>query len=80
MMSRLQSEDPAISEPTQAVDTEVPCFDLADELDPSLFHPQDLRVAQISDPSCCHLHAQYGAHSSIDIDNNGLNGIVLPSG
>jgi hypothetical protein len=29
MMSRLQSEDPAIAEPTQAVDTEVPCFALA---------------------------------------------------
>jgi hypothetical protein len=62
------------------VDTEVPCFALADERDPSLFHPHDLRAAQISDPSCCHLHAQYGAHPRIDIDNNGLIGLVLPSG
>jgi hypothetical protein len=62
------------------VDTEVPCFALAEERDPSLFHPRDLRAAQISDPSCCHLHAQYGAHPSIDIDNNGLIGLFLPSG
>jgi hypothetical protein len=62
MMSRFQSEDPLIAEPTQAVDTEVPCFALADEHDPSRFHPQDLQVAQISDPSCFHIHAQYGAH------------------
>jgi hypothetical protein len=55
----------------------VPC---GDERDPSLFHPQDLRAAQISDPSWCHLHAQYGAHPSIDIDNNGVIGRVLPSG
>jgi hypothetical protein len=47
MMSRLRSEDPAIAEPTQAVDTEVPCFALEDERDPSLFHPQELRTAQI---------------------------------
>jgi hypothetical protein len=78
--ARLQSEDPAIAEPTQAVDTEVPCFALADERDPSLFHRHDLRAAQISNPSCCHLHAQYGAHPSIDIDNNDLIGLVLPSG
>jgi Integrase zinc binding domain len=80
MMSRLQSEDPAIAEPTQAVDTEVPCFALADERDPSLFHPHDLRAAQISDPSCSYLHAQYGAHPIIDIDQKGLIGLVLPSG
>jgi hypothetical protein len=78
MMCRFQSEDPAIAEPTQAVDTEVPYFSLADERDPSLFHPHDLRAAQISDPSLCHLHAQYGAHPSIDIYNNGLIGLVLP--
>jgi hypothetical protein len=69
MMSRLQSEDPAIAEPTQAVDTEVPCFALTDERDPSLFHPHDLRAAQNSDPSCFSLHAHYGIHPSIDIDN-----------
>jgi hypothetical protein len=80
MMSRLRSEDPAIEEPTKAVDTETPCFALADERDPSLFHPHDLRAAQISDPSCCRLHAQYGAHPSIEIDQNGLIGLVLPSG
>jgi RNase H-like domain found in reverse transcriptase len=80
MMSRLRSEDPAIEEPTEAVDTEVPCFALVDERDPSIFHPNDLRAAQISDPSLCRLHAQYGAHPSIDIDQNGLIGLVLPSG
>jgi hypothetical protein len=58
MMSRLRSEDPAIAEPTQAVETAVPCFALSDERDPSLFHPHDLRTAHISDKSCCHLHAQ----------------------
>jgi hypothetical protein len=66
MMSRLQSE--------------VPCFALADERDPSIFHPHDLRAAQISDPSCCRLQAHYGTHPSIDIDQNGLIGLVLPSG
>jgi Integrase zinc binding domain len=54
------------------VDTEVPCFALSDERDLSLFHSHHLRTDHISDESCCHRHAQYGAHPSIDIDNNGL--------
>jgi hypothetical protein len=62
------------------VDTEVPCFALPDERDPPLFHPQHLRTAQISDPRFGHLHAQYGAHPSIDIDKHGLIGLFLPSG
>jgi hypothetical protein len=61
MTSRLRSEDSAIAEPTEAVATEVPCFALADERDPSLFHPHDFRTAHISDPRFYHLHAQYGA-------------------
>jgi hypothetical protein len=80
MMYRRRWEDPAIAEPTQAVDTEVPCFALPEERDPSIFHPQDLRTAQISDPSCGRLHAQYGAHPNIDVDSNGLIGLFLPSG
>ena len=80
MMSRLQSENPAIAEPTQPVDTDVPCFALATERYPSLLQPHDLQTAQISDPSCRHLQTQYGTHPRIDIDRNGLIGLVLPSG
>jgi hypothetical protein len=60
MMSRLRSEDPAIAEPTDEIDTEVPCSALAHsplvtgseelhtpgERDPYLVHPDVLRYAK----------------------------------
>jgi RNase H-like domain found in reverse transcriptase len=93
MMSRLRSEDPAIAEPTDEIDTDVPCFALAhsplltgnEELhppgkrDPSLVHLDDLLGAQASDPSCMQLREYLGAHPLIDVDQNGLLGVVLPS-
>ena len=92
-MSRLRSEDPVVAEPTDEIDTEVPCFALAhsplvtgrEELhtpgqrDPSIVHPEFLRCAQASDPSCMHLREYLGGHPRIDIDHNGLIGTVLPS-
>jgi RNase H-like domain found in reverse transcriptase len=93
MMSRIRSEDPAIAEPTDEIDTEVPCFALAhsplvsgnEELyppgkrAPSLVHPYVLLGAQASDPSFMHLREHLGAHPLIDVDYNGLLGVVLPS-
>jgi hypothetical protein len=93
MMSRLRSEDPAIAEPTDEIDTEVPCFALAhsplvtgnEELnppgkrDPSPVHPDVLPGVQASDPSCVHLSEHLGPHPLIDVDQNGLQGVVLPS-
>jgi hypothetical protein len=93
MMSRLRSEDPAIAEPTDEIDTEVPCFALAhsplvtgnEELHPpgkrypSLVHPDVLLGAQASDTSCVHLRKHLGSHLLIDVDHNGLLGVVLPS-
>jgi RNase H-like domain found in reverse transcriptase len=93
MMSRLRSEDPAIAEPPDEIDTEVPCFALAhsplatgnEELhppgkrDPSLVHPDVIFGAQASVPSCMHLREHLGPHPLIDVDQNGLLGVVLPS-
>ena len=92
-MSRLRSEDPAVAEPTDEIDTEVPCFALAhsplvtgreelhtpEQRDPSIVHPDFLRCAQASDPSCMHLREYLGGHPRIDIDHNGLIGTVLRS-
>jgi hypothetical protein len=92
MMSRLRSEDTAIAEPPDEIDTEVPCFALAHsplvtgnedlhppgKRDPSLVHPDVLLGAQASDPSCNHLREHLGAHPLIDVDQNGLL-VVLPS-
>jgi hypothetical protein len=92
-MSRLRSEDPEIPEPPDEIDTEVPCFALAhsplvtgnEELqppgkrEPSLVHPDVLLGAQASDPSCLHLREHLGPHPLIDVDQNGLRGVVLPS-
>jgi hypothetical protein len=93
MISRLLSEDPAIAEPPDEIDTEVPCFALVhlplvtgnEELrppgkrDPSLVHPDVILGAQASDPSFMHLREHLGAHPLIDVDQNGLLGVVLPS-
>jgi hypothetical protein len=93
MMSRLRSEDPAIAEPTDEIDPDVPCFAPAhsplvtgnEELhppgkrDPSLVHPYFLLGAQASDPSCMHLREHLGAHPLIDVDHNRLLVVVLPS-
>jgi hypothetical protein len=91
MMSRLRSEDPAIAEPTDEIDTEVPCFTLAhspvvtgnEEQHPpgkrDLVHLDVLLGAQASDPSCIHLREHLGPHHLIDVDQNGLLGFVLPS-
>jgi transposase InsO family protein len=92
MMSRPRSDDPAIAEPTDAIDTDVPCFSLShsplvsgnEELhppgkrDPSLVRPDVLLGAQASDPNCMHLREYLGAHHLIDVDQNGLLGVVLP--
>jgi RNase H-like domain found in reverse transcriptase len=86
MMSRLRSEDPAIAEPTDEIDTDVPCFSLShsplvtgnEELhspgkrDPSLVHSDVLLGAQAPDPSCMHLREHLEAHPLIDVDQNGL--------
>jgi hypothetical protein len=93
MMSRLRSEDPAIAEPPDEIDTDVPCFALAhsplvtgnEELHPpgkrdqSLVHPNVILGAQASDPSCMHLRENLGPHPLIDVDQNGLLGVVHPS-
>jgi RNase H-like domain found in reverse transcriptase len=93
MMSRLRSEDPVIAKPIDAIDTDVPCFALAhsplvtgnEELhppgkqDPSLVHPDIILGAQASDLSCMHLREYLGPHPLIDVDQNGLLGVVLPS-
>jgi RNase H-like domain found in reverse transcriptase len=93
MMLRLRSEDPAIAEPIDEIDTDVPCFALAhsplvtgnEELHPpgkrdlSLIHPDVLLGAQASDPSCIHLLEYLGPHPLIDVDQNGLLGFFLPS-
>jgi RNase H-like domain found in reverse transcriptase len=92
MMSKLRSEEPAISEPTDEIDTDVPCFALAHsplvtgnkelhppgKRDPSLVHPDVLLGAQASDPSFIHLREHLGPHPLIDVDQNGLLGVVLP--
>jgi hypothetical protein len=93
MMSRLRSEDPAISEPPDEIDTEVPCFALAHsplvtgnedlhppgQRDPSLVHPDVILGAQTSDPSCRYLREHLGPHPLIDVDQHGLLGVFLPS-
>jgi hypothetical protein len=92
-MSRLRSEEPAIADPTDEIDTEAPCYALArsplvtgnEELhpvgkrDPSLVHPDVLLRAQASDLSCIQLREHLGAHPLIDVYHNGLLGVVLPS-
>jgi hypothetical protein len=91
-MSRLRSEEPAIADPTDEIDTEAPCYALArsplvtgnEELhpvgkrDPSLVHPDVLLRAQASDLSCIQLREHLGAHPLIDVYHNGLLGVVLP--
>jgi hypothetical protein len=47
--------------------------------DPSLVHPDVLLGAQASDPNCMHLREHLGAHPLIDVYQNGLLGVVLPS-
>jgi RNase H-like domain found in reverse transcriptase len=93
MISMLRSEDPAITEPTDEIDTDVPCFALAhsplvtgnEELhppgkrDPSLVHPDFVLDAKGSNPSCMHLREHLGPLPLIDVDQNGLLGVVLPS-
>jgi Integrase zinc binding domain/RNase H-like domain found in reverse transcriptase len=93
MMSRLRSEDPAIAEPTDEIETDVPCFALAhsplvtgneelhppEKRDPFLVHPDFLLGAQASDPSSMHLREHLRPHPLIDVDQNGLLGVVLPS-
>jgi hypothetical protein len=90
MMSRLRSEDPSIAEPTDEIDTDVPCYALAHsplvtdkeqphppgKRDPSIVHPDVLLRAQASDPSCIHLREHLGPHPLIDVDQNGLLGVV----
>ena len=86
-------EDPAIAEPTDEIDTDVPCYALAHsplvtgreeldsprDLDPSLIHSDVLLCAKASDPSFIHLREHLGDHSLIDVDQNGLLGVVLSS-
>jgi hypothetical protein len=93
MISRLRSEDPAIAEPPDDIDTEVPCFALAhsplvtgnEELhppgqrDPSLVHPDVIHGAQTSDPGCMHLREYLGPHPLVDVDQNGHLEVVLQS-
>jgi hypothetical protein len=93
MMSRLLSEDPAIAEPPDEIDTEVPCFTLAHsplvtgneyihppgKRDPSLVHPDVILGAQASEPRFKHLRLHLGPHPLIDVYKNGLLGVVLPS-
>jgi Integrase zinc binding domain len=47
--------------------------------DPSLVHPDVLLGAQASYPSCMHLREHLGSHPLIDVDQNGLLRVVLPS-
>jgi hypothetical protein len=93
IISRLRLEDPAIAEPTDEIDTEVPCCALAHsplvtgieelhplgERDPSFVHPDVLLYAQASDQSFIHLREHLGGHRLVDFDQNGLLGVVLPS-
>jgi hypothetical protein len=92
MLSRLLSEDPEIADPTDEIDTEVPCYapshsplvtgseelHTPGELDPSLVHPDVLLGSQASDPSFMSLREHLRAHPLIDVDQNGLFGFILP--
>jgi Integrase zinc binding domain/Integrase core domain len=50
MMSRLQSTDPTLSEPTDPVDTDIPCFFVSHLEYPSLISVATLREHQRCDP------------------------------
>jgi RNase H-like domain found in reverse transcriptase/Reverse transcriptase (RNA-dependent DNA polymerase)/Integrase zinc binding domain/Integrase core domain/Chromo (CHRromatin Organisation MOdifier) domain/Retroviral aspartyl protease len=79
-MSRLQSTDEEISIATKSVDTDIPCFTLEKEREPSIFQVEDVRRLQEEDTASRHLTRHVGADPTVDHDNFGLVGRLLPSG
>ena len=80
-LSRLQSSDPEIARPAEAVDTEIPCFTVdPDVRDPTLLYRDDIRLYQGEDTACNVLRRSFGASLSLEVDDNGILGCVLPTG
>jgi transposase InsO family protein len=77
-MSRLKPEDFAPS--VKPVATEIPCFAVPDTADPEPIHIELFRQLQAEDTSCRQLHHSMPYHPSIDLDETGVLGRVLPSG
>jgi RNase H-like domain found in reverse transcriptase len=80
MMSRLQSIDPTLSEPTDPVDIDIPCFVVSHREDPTLISVDTLREHQRCDPQYDGLMSHWGWSDSMDIDSNGVIGYVYPTG
>jgi hypothetical protein len=87
-LSRLEPADPEVSCPRTLVDEEIPCFSVQDpdvqermlqRLDPTLLPVGNLLEEQASDTLCRQLSTLVGAHPSIDFDEFGAVGHVLPS-
>jgi hypothetical protein len=80
MMSRLQSSDPTLSDPSDPVDTEIPCFDISHRDDPTLILVDSLRKHQRCDPQYDELMTHWRGNEAMDMDPNGVIGYVCPSG
>jgi RNase H-like domain found in reverse transcriptase len=77
-MSRLRAED---AQPVDGlVDTEIPCFMVSPDEEPSLIHVKDVRELQSEDLKCQKLLASLTTDLEIDISPLGLVGHVYPSG
>ena len=80
MMSRLQSSDPTLSDPTDPVDTDIPCFSISHRNDPTLVLVDYLLEHQRCDPQYDELMTHWGWSESMDMDPNGVIGYVCPTG
>jgi hypothetical protein len=80
MMSRLQSTDPTLSEPTDPGHTDIPCFVVSHREDPTLISVETFREHQRCDPQYDGLMSHWGWSDSLDMDSNGVIGYVCPTG
>ena len=76
MMSRLQSTDPTISEPTIPVDTDIRCFVVSHREDPTLISVDTIREHQRCDPQYNGLLSHWGWSDSLYMNSNGVIGYV----
>jgi hypothetical protein len=76
-MSRLLSSSPDCQAPA-TVDTDIPCFPV--NPDPTLLSAEDLVAHQHSDPTLRHISRSIGSDPSLEYDDFGAVGRVVPSG
>jgi hypothetical protein len=79
-MSEIESTDLTLRDPSSPVDTEIPCFAISKQEDPTLLSAETIRDHQRCDPQYLELLSHWGWSDSFDLDENDIFGHVYPSG